>query len=99
MLQKERVLDMEDHKYIEEYNTKKFIDIHKYITDEFNEILTKLDIIVEDREYSNLEFDKINSKLIRLRNQLDLLSSKNIERNKFMELIMLFNKIEADYNL
>lgn len=99
MIQKERVFNMNDPKYIEEYHHKKFIDIHKYITEEYNEILTKLDIIVEDREYSNSEFDKINSKLIRLRNQLELLSSKNIKRDKFMELLMLFDKIEADYDL
>ena len=56
MLKIERVFCMEDHKVLDEYYTKKFINIYKYITDEYSEILTKLDITIEDRDYSNSEY-------------------------------------------
>lgn len=90
---------MDDHKVLDEYYTKKFINIYKYITDEFREILTKLDIIIEDRDYSNSEFDEINSRLIRMRKNIDFLNSKSIDNILFMKLLDLFDKIEADYDL
>lgn len=99
MLKIERVFDMENQEFFDEYYNKKFINIYKYITDEFREILTKLDIIIENKDYSNSEFDKINSKLIRMRNSTEFLKSKDIDVNQFMNLICLFDKIEADYNL
>lgn len=90
---------MDDHKVLDEYYNKKFINIYKYISDEFKEILVKLDIIIENKDYSNSEFDKINSKLIRMRNNTELLNSKNIDQIHFMKLLDLFDKIEADYDL
>ena len=99
MLKIERVFYMEDHKVLDEYYTKKFINIYKYITDEYSEILTKLDITIENRDYSNSEFDKINSKLIRMRKNIELLNSKNIDNILFMKLLDLFDKIEAVYDL
>lgn len=99
MLKIERVFYMEDHKFLDEYYTKKFINIHKYITAEYNEILTKLGITIENEDYSNSEFDKINSKLIRMRKNTEFLNSKNINNIQFMKLLDLFDKIEADYDL
>lgn len=90
---------MENHNFLDEYYTKKFINIHKYITAEYNEILTKLGITIENEDYSNSEFDKINSKLIRMRKNIDFLNSKNINNIKFMKLLDLFDKIAADYDL
>ena len=90
---------MENLEFLNEYYTKKFINIHKYITAEYNEILTKLGITIENKDYSNSEFDKINSKLIRMRKNIDFLNSKYINNIKFMELLDLFDKIEADYDL
>jgi len=90
---------MDDHKVLDEYYTKKFINIYKYITDEFREILTKLDIIIEDRDYSNSEFDEINSRLIRMRKNINFLNTKSIDNILFMKLLDLFDKIEADYDL
>ena len=90
---------MENLEFLNEYYTKKFINIHKYITAEYNEILTKLGITIENKDYSNSEFDKINTKLIRMRKNIDFLNSKNINNIKFMELLDLFDKIEADYDL
>ncbi len=90
---------MKNLEFLNEYYTKKFINIHKYITAEYNEILTKLGITIENKDYSNSEFDKINSKLIRMRKNIDFLNSKNINNIKFMELLDLFDKIEADYDL
>ncbi len=90
---------MEDHKVLDEYYNKKFINIYKYITDEFKEILNKLDIIIEDKDYSNSEFDEINSRLIRMRKNTEFLNSKNIDNIQYMKLLDLFDKIEADYDL
>lgn len=95
----ERVFYMEDHKVLDEYYNKKFINIYKYITDEFKEILNKLDIIIEDKDYSNSEFDEINSRLIRMRKNTEFLNSKNIDNIQYMKLLDLFDKIEADYDL
>ena len=91
MLQIERVFYMKNLEFLNEYYTKKFINIHKYITAEYNEILTKLGITIENKDYSNSEFDKINSKLIRMRKNIDFLNSKNINNIKFMELLDLFD--------
>lgn len=90
---------MDDHKVLDEYYNKKFINIYKYITDEFKEILNKLDIIIEDKDYSNSEFDEINSRLIRMRKNTEFLNSKNIDNIQYMKLLDLFDKIEADYDL
>lgn len=86
-------------KLLGDYYTKKSINIQKYLTKEHNEILKKLDIVVENTYYSNFEFARINSKLIRIRKQRDLLNSKNIDYNKYMELLDVFDKIQLDYNL
>ena len=90
---------MEDHKFLDEYYNKKFINIYKYITDEFKEILNKLDIIIEVKDYSNSEFDEINSRLIRMRKNTEFLNSKYIDNIQYMKLLDLFDKIEADYDL
>lgn len=90
---------METDKLLGDYYTKKFINIQKYLTKEHNEILNKLDIVVENKDYSNFEFAAINSRLIRIRKQLDLLTSKNIDYDKFMEILNIFDKIELDYNI
>ena len=90
---------MDNHKFLDEYYNKKFINIHKYITAEYNEILAKLGIKIEVGEYSNSEFDKINSMLIRMRKNTDFLNSNNIDTTKYIELLRLFDKIEADYDL
>jgi len=82
-----------------DYYTKQFINIKKYLTDEFNEILKKINISIENKDYTYFEFAVINSKVITTRRNKNLLNSMNIDLNKYMELLNVFDKIENDYNL
>lgn len=82
-----------------DYYTKEFINISKYLTDEFNEILKKINISIENKDYTYFEFAVINSKVITTRRNKNLLNSMNIDLNKYMELLNVFDKIENDYNL
>ena len=81
------------------YYTKKLININKYLTDEYNDILKKIDINIENKNYTYFEFATINSKVITTRNNKKLLEEKDIDSNKYLELLNVFDKIENDYNL
>lgn len=82
-----------------DYYTKEFINISKYLTDEYNDILKKIDINIENKNYTYFEFATINSKVITTRNNKKLLEEKDIDSNKYLELLNVFDKIENDYNL
>ena len=45
----------------DEYYTKAFIEIKKYLNEEYDKILKKLNIIIEDRPYTHYDFALINA--------------------------------------
>ena len=48
----------------EKYHNKKFIDLSMYFSPEQKELLKKFDIILEEKLYTEFEFDVIDEKLI-----------------------------------
>ena len=83
----------------QDYYTKPFINIYKYLNSEDLAILTKLNINIENKEYTQYQFSLINAKLIKLRKSHDLLKEKNINSTNYIKLLHLFSKIEEDYKL
>ena len=83
----------------DEYYTKAFIEIKKYLNEEYDKILKKLNIIIEDRPYTHYDFALINAKLIKTRKENELLKEKDINKTKYIEMLHVFSQIEKDYNL
>ena len=83
----------------DDYYTKAFIDIKKYINEEYDDILKKLDVIIEDRPYTHYDFALINANLIKTRKNNELLNEKGINKTKYIEMLHVFSQIEKDYNL
>ena len=93
------MVDNIENKLQGDYYTKRFINIKKYLTEEYNDILKKLNINIEDKNYTYFEFAQINSKVVTTRKNTKLLETMNIDSSKYLELLNIFDKIENDYNL
>lgn len=98
----EKNLSFKQWHYI--YSNKKFIDIFKYLSSYDLINLEKLDILLEDRLYSEREFDIYNMQLLSYFNdntnkQLSILNKLNILPKDYNRILNIFNKIEQIYNL
>ncbi len=92
------------------YHTEEFIDLNKYFNKKDKQILDKLGIKVQDKIYTNYEFDVLEEKyLLYYRDEKemddeDLKLSKSLEgtgvsREEYNKLLEKINKILTDYNL
>ena len=71
------------------------------------ETLEKLGIYIENRKYTEYEYDIIVMKIYNYHEvdkdstilQIDKLTSKNVTKNEYEEILDIFNKISSYYNL
>ena len=54
------MMDDIKNKLHSDYYTKEFINISKYLTDEYNDILKKIDINIEKKNYKYFEYTTTN---------------------------------------
>jgi len=81
------------------YINKKEIDIYNYLTQKQIEILSKLNIIIENKLYTIYDFDIKQSELLKYINNKQKLYDINITDEEYNEIINIFYKISDEYKL
>lgn len=81
------------------YINKKEIDIYNYLTQKQIEILSKLNIIIENKLYTIYDFDIKQSELLKYINNKQKLYDINITNEEYNEIINIFYKISDEYKL
>ncbi len=93
--------------YRKKYLNEPRINIMKYLNDETKEIFNKLEILIEDKLYTEYEYDLIDEKVLEYySDETDStyvppksLSEKNVSNKEYEEVLNVFSKIVEDYNL
>ena len=91
----------------EKYHNEKFIELFKYFSPEQKELLKKFDITLEEKLYTEFEFDVIDEKLIlfyKNEEEMDEEQLKECEelpdgvaRGEFDELLAVMSKVREEY--
>lgn len=95
------------------YHEKRFIDLKKYVNDANLDLLKKLGIEIEDKIYTEYEFDILDENLFEYyidddilktasKEELELtkpLEGTGVSREEYNRLVDLFSKIATDYNI
>ena len=86
------------------YLYKNRINIIKYLSKDLEEVLLKLEIKIEDRLYTEYEYDLIDEKIMDYYTDgtfepIKLLSEKGVSQKDYEEILNAFSKIVEDYNL
>lgn len=81
------------------YINKKEIDIYNHFTKKQIEILSKLNIIIENKLYTIYDFDIKQSELLKYINNKQILTNTGIIDDEYNEIINIFYKISDEYKL
>ena len=90
-----------------EYLEEPRIPIMKYLTSELLEIFNKLEIKIEDKLYTEYEYDLVDESILEYYvDETDpkcepqkKLSEKNVTSEQYQKLLYIFSQIVQDYNL
>ena len=95
-------------KWNDKYHNVKFIDLFMYFTPEEKELLKRFDIVLEDKLYTEYEFDVIDEKLILYyKNEEEMEEDElkeckelpsDVDRAQFMELLAIMDRVRDKYN-
>ena len=88
-------------KIMHDYQQKRKIDIYKYLDDEKRDILKRLEIDIEDRLYTEYEYDILDEKVLEYYTDpndeelkpIKLLSKKGVSREEYNKILEIFEKI------
>lgn len=99
------IIDEEYNNWNEKYHNKKFIDLFMYFSPEQKEVLKKFDIALEEKLYTEFEFDVIDGKLIlfyKNEEEMDEEELKEckelpngVDRAQFDELLAVMSKVRS----
>lgn len=93
--------------YKRRYLNEPRIDIMKYVNKETKEIFNRLGIVIENKLYTEYEYDLIDEKVLEYYvDETDptyvppkLLSEKNVSKEEYDNVLEVFSKIVEEYNL
>ena len=94
-------------KWYNEYCNKRFISLSEYFDENNLIILNKLGIILEEKIYTEREFELMDMSLYEYyeeneNNEIiesDLLKEKSVTKEEYKKVLDMFTKISRDYNL
>ena len=81
------------------YFNKPLIDLSKYLTTNDEKVLKKLEIILEDKIYTEYDFECLEMELIAFYNGEEKLKEKGIVYNEMERLWNICDIIRADYSI
>ena len=94
-------------KWSEEYHNEKFIDLFMYFSPEEKELLKKFNITLEDKLYTEYEFDVIDEQLILFYKNEDEMDEEElkeckelpsgVDRAQFNELLAIMDRVREKY--
>lgn len=100
--------DFNYEEWNEKYHNKKFIDLFMYFSSEQKELLKKFDIILEEKLYTEFEFDVIDEKLILFYKDEEEIDEEElkeceklpdgVDRAQFDELLAVMSRVREKYN-
>lgn len=100
--------DFNYEEWNERYHNKKFIDLFMYFSQEQKELLKKFDITLEEKLYTEFEFDVIDEKLILFYKDEEEMDEEElkeceelpdgVDRAEFNELLAVMSKAREKYN-
>jgi len=92
----------------EKYHNKKFIDLFMYFSPEQKELLKKFDITLEEKLYTEFEFDVIDEKLILFYKDEEEMNVEElkeceelpdgVDKAQFNELLDVMSKVREKYS-
>lgn len=93
-------------KWREEYHNNKCIDLFMYFSPEEKELLKKFEIVLEDKLYTQFEFDVINEKLVLFYKDEDEEDMdeeikelpNGVNRAQFNNLLSIMDRVRDKYN-
>ncbi len=94
-------------KWYNDYCNKRFISLSEYFDKNDLIILNKLDIILEEKIYTEREFELMDMSLYEYYEEnedneiieSDLLKEKLVTKEEYKKVLDMFTKISRDYNL
>ena len=107
-IDKRRKADIEYKEWQEKYHTEQVVDIIKYFKEKEIEIFKKLGIILENKIYTNYEYDVIEGQLLEYYvNKKDMskeeiaevkpLEDTGVKRRQYNKILKKYDKIAIDY--
>lgn len=102
-----REIEERIERYRRRYLKEPRINIMKYLDEKTKEIFDKLEVIIEDRLYTEYEYDLIDEKVLEYYvDETDatyippkLLAEKNVSQEEYDAVLDVFSRIVEDYNL
>lgn len=93
--------------WYDEYCNKKFISLSKYFDESDFMVLNKLGIIIEEKIYTEREFELIDMSIYEYYEENEagemieskLLKKKSVTKEEYRKVLNIFMKISSDYNL
>ncbi len=83
----------------EKYHNKRFIDFSKYITEKEKQTLKKLNIEIEDKIYTEYEFNRVELDLYSYHGERKKRESLGVSYREIKRLWDLVNQMSSDYDL
>ncbi len=99
--------DFDIEVFKKKYYEEKKIDIYKYLNEEVLNILKKMDIIIENKLYTENEYDIIEEKILEFYSDfsdeeikpIKLLSKIGVSLKEYKKILNIFNQISKDYDI
>lgn len=83
-------------KFLEEYSKNDFLDIYNFFTKEQFEIIKKVGLNIENRNYSVSDYDALKMQILKVYNDE---STSESDKKDCEVLLGIFDKISNEYNL
>lgn len=100
---------LEYEKWRQRYFNKELVDFNKYLDKEDIQILEKLGIEIENRMYTEYDFDMIEQNLLKYYKNIEKLQNNDQKCTKiiinevtveqYMNIVEKFSKISSDYKI
>lgn len=84
-------------KWQKEYDKKPLVDLSQYFTTKDKEIIKKLNIVLNDKVYTEYEFECLEMDLIAFYKQKEILKNIGITYNEIKRIWNICDTIREDY--
>lgn len=85
--------------FLKEYSTNEFLDIYHFFTKEQLEIIKKLGLEIENKQYSVSDYDALRIEILKYYNEPNELNKTDVTKEECELILDTFQKISDDYNL
>jgi len=85
--------------FLKEYSTNEFLDIYHFFTKEQLEIIKKLGLEIENKQYSVSDYDALRIEILKYYNEPNELNKTDVTKEECELILDIFQKLSDYYNL